>query len=159
MLTPENCGASQTACNIVNKTFLSLDGFAKMRQDMADTTFTAEQFGAELARITDREISDGDMRNWEEVEEQISRGEPAQNIHQPNMLFLISDGSYTSKGRVIDIQKCVIVEASHRNDYPVISAAQFLISKHGVDKNEITINPLYPPYIPMKIRGWGKTNF
>lgn len=59
MLTPENTGCSQTACNIVNKTFFSLDGFAKMRQDMVDTTYTAEQFGAELAKITDREIRDG----------------------------------------------------------------------------------------------------
>ena len=68
MLTPENTGCSQTACNIVNKTFLSLDGFAKMRQDMASTTYTAEQFGAELARITDREIKAGVGLNREEAE-------------------------------------------------------------------------------------------
>ena len=56
MITPEQCGASQLACNIVNETFLSLDGFAAMRKQMAGTTYTAEQFGAELARIVDRNI-------------------------------------------------------------------------------------------------------
>jgi len=56
-ITPEQCGASQLACNIVNETFLSLDGFAAMRKQMAGTTYTAEQFGAELARIVDREIA------------------------------------------------------------------------------------------------------
>lgn len=61
------------------------------------------------------------------------------------MLFLISDGSYISRGTAVDVQKCVIVEADHKDDRPVISAAQLLISKHGVDKNEITINLLNPP--------------
>jgi len=56
LLTPEQCGASQLACNIVNNTFLSLDGFAVMRKQMEGTTYTAQHFGAELARIVDREI-------------------------------------------------------------------------------------------------------
>lgn len=56
-LTPDNCGASQIACNIVNNTFLSLDGFEAMRKQMAGTDYTAEQFGAELARIADREMA------------------------------------------------------------------------------------------------------
>jgi len=56
-LTPDNCGASQIACNIVNNTFLSLDGFEAMRKQMAGTDYTAEHFGAELARVTDRETS------------------------------------------------------------------------------------------------------
>ena len=55
-LTPDKCGASQLACNIVNNTFLSLDGFAAMRKQMEGTTYTASQFGAELARIVDREL-------------------------------------------------------------------------------------------------------
>ncbi len=55
-ITPEQCGASQLACNIVNETFLSLDGFAAMRKQMAGTDYTAEHFGAELARIVDRNI-------------------------------------------------------------------------------------------------------
>lgn len=56
LLTPDNCGASQIACNIVNNTFLSLDGFESMRKQMAGTDYTAEHFGAELARIVDREL-------------------------------------------------------------------------------------------------------
>lgn len=56
MITPEQCGASQLACNIVNETFLGLDGFAAMRKQMAGTEYTAEHFGAELARIVDRNI-------------------------------------------------------------------------------------------------------
>lgn len=59
MLTTENTGCSQTACDIVNNTFLSLDGFAKMRHDMSSSTCNAEQFGAGLARIIDREIRNG----------------------------------------------------------------------------------------------------
>jgi hypothetical protein len=71
MLTPENTGCSQTTCDVVNATFMSLDGFAKMRQDMDDSAYTAEHFGAELARITERvignaELGDGpcDGRRW-----------------------------------------------------------------------------------------------
>jgi len=56
MITPEQCGASQLACNIINETFLGLDGFAAMRKQMAGTDYTAEHFGAELARIVDRNI-------------------------------------------------------------------------------------------------------
>lgn len=55
-ITPEQCGASQLACNIINRTFLSLDGFAAMRKQMAGTTYTAEQFAGELTRIVDREL-------------------------------------------------------------------------------------------------------
>lgn len=58
-LTPDKCGASQLACNIVNNTFLSLDGFAALRKQMAGTEYTAEHFGAELARIVDRELNRG----------------------------------------------------------------------------------------------------
>jgi len=56
-LTPANSGASQLACNIVNNTFLSLDGFAAMRKQMECTEYTAQHFGAELARIVDRELA------------------------------------------------------------------------------------------------------
>lgn len=58
LLAPEQCGASQLACNIVNNTFLSLDGFAAMRKQMEGTTYTAQHFGAELARIVDRETGE-----------------------------------------------------------------------------------------------------
>lgn len=58
LLTPSDCGASQIACNIINNTFLSLDGFEAMRKQMAGTDYTAEHFGAELARIVDRELTD-----------------------------------------------------------------------------------------------------
>jgi len=57
LLAPEQCGASQLACNIVNNTFLSLDGFAAMRKQMECTEYTAQHFGAELARIVDRELA------------------------------------------------------------------------------------------------------
>ena len=56
-ITPEQCGASQLACMIVNETFLGLDGFAAMRKQMAGTDYTAEHFGAELARIVDRNLT------------------------------------------------------------------------------------------------------
>lgn len=55
-ISPAQCGASQLACNIVNATFLSLDGFDAMRKQMQGTTYTAEQFAGELARIVDREL-------------------------------------------------------------------------------------------------------
>ncbi len=58
LLAPEQCGASQLACTIVNNTFLSLDGFAAMRKQMEGTEYTAQHFGAELARIVDRELKD-----------------------------------------------------------------------------------------------------
>ena len=56
MLTPANCGCSQVACNIINHTFLSLDGFEALRNRMDATEYKAEHFAAELARIADREI-------------------------------------------------------------------------------------------------------
>lgn len=56
-ITPEHTGCSQLACDIINNTFLSLDGFAKMRREMDDTEYTAEQFAAELARVADRSIT------------------------------------------------------------------------------------------------------
>lgn len=56
-LTPENCDCSQLACNIVNSTFLSLDGFEPLRRSMNDDwSYSALAFAAELARITDREL-------------------------------------------------------------------------------------------------------
>lgn len=58
MLTPEICGASQTACNIINATFLSLDGFAALRAQCDEDDNGAMRFAAELARVTDREIKD-----------------------------------------------------------------------------------------------------
>jgi len=67
MLTPENTGCSQTACNIIN-TFLSLDGFAALREQMDSTEYTAEHFGAELARVADREIEAGTMLSKDEAE-------------------------------------------------------------------------------------------
>ena len=56
MLTKENCGCSELACTIINKTFLSLDGFEPLRRQMDATEYTAVHFAAELARIADREI-------------------------------------------------------------------------------------------------------
>lgn len=56
LLTPNNCGCSPLACSIVNETFLELDGFAAMRSQMKDSSYTAEQFAGELARIADRAI-------------------------------------------------------------------------------------------------------
>lgn len=70
-LTPDNSGASQLACNIVNNTFLSLDGFEAMRKQMAGTTYTAEHFGAELARIVDRKIEKNE--DWKEDNDHDSR--------------------------------------------------------------------------------------
>lgn len=56
MLTPENCGCSALSCEIVNSTFLSLDGFAGLRKQMDDHQY----FAAEIARITDRKIRDSE---------------------------------------------------------------------------------------------------
>jgi hypothetical protein len=61
------------------------------------------------------------------------------------MLFLISDGSYTSKGNVIDIQKCVIIEADNKDDLTITYAVMALVTKHGFDIDEIVINPIGPP--------------
>lgn len=58
LLTPNNCGCSPLACSIINETFLELDGFAAMREQMKGTSYTAEQFAGELARIVDRAIKD-----------------------------------------------------------------------------------------------------
>lgn len=66
MLTPENCGCSQTACNIINATFLSLDGFAAMRKSMTPD-YDALAFAGELARITDREIHDSQKLTEDEA--------------------------------------------------------------------------------------------
>lgn len=54
--SPESWGCSKLAHNIISKTFLLLDGFAALRQQMDNTDYTAEHFAAELARIADREI-------------------------------------------------------------------------------------------------------
>ena len=57
-ITPTQSGASQLACDIVNNTFLSLDGFAALRKQMDSPTssYGSKAFASELARITDREI-------------------------------------------------------------------------------------------------------
>ena len=55
-INPKTSGASEVACRIVNETFLALDGFAKMRAEMADSTYAAEHFAANLARIVDLEL-------------------------------------------------------------------------------------------------------
>lgn len=58
MLTPENTGVSQLACNIVNNTFLSLDGFEALRKQMDGPTSSYDSlaFAASLARIVENEI-------------------------------------------------------------------------------------------------------
>ena len=59
MLTPENCGCSELACNIINSTFLSLDGFAPMRERMDAMNlhpYASKEFAADLARVADREL-------------------------------------------------------------------------------------------------------
>ena len=56
-VTPEQCGASQLACNIINNTFLVLDGFAPLRKQLdASENNGTLTFASELARVTDREI-------------------------------------------------------------------------------------------------------
>ena len=65
MITPENSGASQTACNIVNATFLSLDGFAALRRDL-DVQNQLETFAASIARVTDRELAPEDLKLLDE---------------------------------------------------------------------------------------------
>jgi hypothetical protein len=65
MLTKENCGCSELACNIVNSTFLSLDGFAALRAQMDSSEYKAEHFAAELARIADREIKESSEKAFE----------------------------------------------------------------------------------------------
>lgn len=57
LLSPENCGCSQVACNIINNTFLSLDGFEALRDQMDGTEYRAAHFAAALARIVDRELN------------------------------------------------------------------------------------------------------
>jgi hypothetical protein len=55
IITPETCGASQVACNVVNEMFLSLDGFRPMRSTFTPN-YPETAFAAELARIVDREL-------------------------------------------------------------------------------------------------------
>lgn len=59
-VTPQNCGADEIACNIVNRTFLELDGFAPLRKQLdasgTNGTFT---FACSLARVVHRELIDG----------------------------------------------------------------------------------------------------
>lgn len=57
-LTPENCGCSRTACEIVNETFLALDGFKALRRECDDSSYKAIQFAGSLARITDRVLKE-----------------------------------------------------------------------------------------------------
>ena len=57
-LTPENCGCSRTACEIVNETFLALDGFEALRRECDDSSYKAIQFAGSLARITDRVLKE-----------------------------------------------------------------------------------------------------
>ena len=65
MLTKENCGCSQLAIDIINNTFLSLDGFAALRAQMDSSEYKAEHFAAELARIADREIKEASEKAFE----------------------------------------------------------------------------------------------
>lgn len=54
-ITPQNCGASQIACDIINETFLSLDGFEPLRRQMdASGGYDSLAFASSLARIADR---------------------------------------------------------------------------------------------------------
>lgn len=56
MITPENSGASQLACDIVNA-FFQRNGFKPLiRQLNQSSGYSAAAFQAELARIADREI-------------------------------------------------------------------------------------------------------
>lgn len=56
-LTPLQAGASELACEIINHTFLSLDGFEPTRRSMDDdTSYPAIAFAASLARVVDRVI-------------------------------------------------------------------------------------------------------
>jgi flagellar biosynthesis/type III secretory pathway ATPase len=59
-VTPEISGASQLACDIINDTFLSLDGFRKLRRECdQDDTYPAIAFAASLARVVDRNLKNG----------------------------------------------------------------------------------------------------
>ena len=53
-ITPETTGCSQTACEIINETFLSLDGFEALRQQCDDSTYKSTMLAANCARIVDR---------------------------------------------------------------------------------------------------------
>ena len=53
MLTPENSGASPLACEIVNQTFLSLDGYAALRKQLDGSTYDSLAFAASQARMID----------------------------------------------------------------------------------------------------------
>ncbi len=56
-ITPESTGCSQTACKIVNETFLSLDGFDALRRQCDDSSYKSVDFAANIARIVDRVLS------------------------------------------------------------------------------------------------------
>ncbi len=53
-ITPESTGCSRTACEIVNETFLSLDGFEALRRQCDDSSYKSVDFAANIARIVDR---------------------------------------------------------------------------------------------------------
>lgn len=56
-ISPDKCGASQLACEIINETFLSLDGFAPLRKRMNSTPeCDALAYAASLARLVDTVI-------------------------------------------------------------------------------------------------------
>lgn len=54
-ITPEQTGASAVACDIINATFLSLDGFEPLRRQCDQSTdYPAVQWAASLAITVDR---------------------------------------------------------------------------------------------------------
>lgn len=67
-ITPETTGCSQTACTIVNETFLSLDGFEALRQQCDSSSYKSADFAASIARIVDRvlqeQVSIADRKQW-----------------------------------------------------------------------------------------------
>lgn len=57
IVSPEQCGASQLACDIVNDAFLSLDGFEPLRNRLDESERNgALTFASHLARVTDRHL-------------------------------------------------------------------------------------------------------
>jgi hypothetical protein len=59
VITPEQTGASAVACEIINATFLSLDGFEPLRRQMDKSPdYMAVHFAASLARVVDRVLAE-----------------------------------------------------------------------------------------------------
>lgn len=94
-VTPECSGASQLACNIINATFMSLDGFEPLRKQMDQSVdYPAVAFAAELARIVDREIKKDKDRRYQEILEYV--GKAAGMSEEPIKIMKMTDEELAS---------------------------------------------------------------